>query len=518
MVVSSHPTVSAAGQACLLSGGNAIDAALTMAALSWLALPGQCGAGGDAFAIVREPDGTIWTVGGSGFGPDGGTPDFYAARGFDAVPMSGPLSTAAPGAIAALACLHQRGATRPLADLWSSAVLAARRGVPCTAKTRADVIEHQHALSLDPTLRQVFLRSGRPPEVGERLTQPQLADTISALAERPERLYLGDLAERAVGALTAAGAPFSGEEWELAGEPDIGPAISQRYGHVLVHTTPPPSPGWMVLQQAALCEGDLGQLPLLGALAVSRMAAAARRAFRDRFDHCGSDNDGWRSLLAPPAIESARAELASRPPAGVPGARIDGDTTSVVAVDQEGRAVSLIHSLGFTFGARMTVPGTGVVINNRLGRGGYLIPGHPNEVQPRRRPLHTLNAWLVTGGSGQLLHVGNTPGGDGQVQWNMQLLSHLVDHGLDPQAAVAAPRFTVSPGSDADTVGSPDELRCETRLGADTLAELRAMGENVHTIGPWDAGGSALVVSLDERHGCLAGGADPRQDGVALGD
>ena len=99
----------------------------------------------------------------------------------------------------------------------------------------------------------------------------------------------------------------------------------------------------------------------------------------------------------------------------------------------------------------------------------------------------------------------------------MQLISHLVDGGLDPQAAVAAPRFTVHPGSDADAVGMPETLQVESRLGAATIAELEQRGHVVRDVGPWGAGGSGLVVSVDAERGVLAGGADPRQDGVALG-
>ena len=100
LVVSSHPLVSAAGDRVLADGGNAVDATLAMAAMSWLALPGQCGVGGDAFAIVREPDGTIWTLGGSGYGPDGGFPDFYREHEWNALPLDGPLAVAVPGAMA----------------------------------------------------------------------------------------------------------------------------------------------------------------------------------------------------------------------------------------------------------------------------------------------------------------------------------------------------------------------------------------------------------------------------------
>ena len=512
LAASSSPAVSSVGARVLADGRTAIDATLAMAAMCWLALPSQCGVGGDAFAIVREPDGSVWTVGGSGFGPDGGDSAFYRGRGLAAVPVSGALAVAAPGGVAALSALHARGASRPLDELWAPAVAAAERGLPCTAKNRADILDHEAILRADAGAERAFLRAGRAPQIGERLPQPELARWIRRLAADPRDLYSGELAQRAVAALIEAGAPFSGDEWAASGEAIVGPAITGQYGPLTIHATPLPTPGWMVLQQAALCDGALGDLPWLGAEAVGRLAAAARLAFRDRWERCGSDTDAWRALLEPAAIAAARAELGT--PMAVAGIRPDGDTTSTIAVDADGRAVSFIHSLAFAFGAKVTVPDTGIVLNNRLGRGAYLVEGHPNEVRPRRRPLHTLNAWLATDDEDRLAHVGNTPGGDGQIQWNMQMLSHLVDHGLDPQEAVSAPRFSVFPGSDADVVGSAPALICESRLGREVIA---ALGDDVRVVGPWSAGGSALIVSVDHERGYLAGGADPRQDGVVLG-
>lgn len=516
MVVANHPAVSASGLATLRAGGNAIDATLAMAAVSWLVLPGQCGVGGDAFAVVREPDGRIWTVAASGFGPDGGTGDFYRDHGLAALPLTGPLSVAAPGAVAAIAALHSSGATWTLDELWAPAVAAAERGVPCSAKTRVDILDHETRLRADDGTAAMFLPHGRVPRIGERLEYRDLARTLRLLARDPDRLYTGGLAEQAVEALALRGAPFSGSEWAESGKAAIGPALSHRYGPFAVHETPPPSPGWMLLQQAALCDGLLGDLTWLETDAVDLLARAARHAFRDRAERCGSDNEAWRDLLTPNAIAAARLRLSARDvtASGVAGG---GDTTSTVVVDNAGRAVSFIQSLALTFGAHVTVPGSGIVLNNRLGRGSYLVDGHPNEVRPRRRPLHTLNAWVVTDDRGRLIHVGNTPGGDGQVQWNMQLLSHLVDYGLDPQEAVSAPRFSVYPGSDADTIGAPDELICESRLGDRVMVGLERRGHRVREVGPWHAGGGALIVSVDHGLGCLAGGADPRQEGVALG-
>lgn len=516
MVATSHPLASAAGLQVLSSGGNAVDAALAAAAITWLTLPGQCGIGGDAFAVVAEPDGSVWTVNGSGFGPDGGTPDFYRERGLSAIPLDGPLAVAVPGAPAALAALHAKGATRSLGELWDPAARIAERGLPCSAKTRDDVGDALTAIRNDDNLRTAFTDGGRVPLVGSRRAQAELAETIRRIAADPASFYTGELAEQCVTALTEGGAPFSGDEWQLTGSVAPQAALTTGYGGAVIHQTPSPSAGWMVLQQAGLCGPELGLTPWMSADAIERLAGAARVSFEDRFAFCGSDNDGPGRTLTVDMIAEGRRRMAGRSTSSREFAVAGGDTTSLVVVDDEGRSVSLIHSLAFTFGAKFSVPGTGIVLNNRLGRGAYLIDGHPNEVKPRRKPLHTLNAWVATDDSGQLMSVGNTPGGDGQVQWNMQVLSHLLDHGLDPQEAVSAPRFTVFPGSDANAVGKESELRIETTVASDTRNELRRRGFRVRDIEPFGEAGSAQVISMDSQ-GFLLGGSDPRQEGVALG-
>lgn len=516
MVSSSHPAASFAGARVLACGGNAIDATLAMAATTWLVLPGQCGIGGDAFAVVREPDGRVWTVNGSGFGPDGGSAQFYRDQGLSAIPLYGPLAVAVPGAPAALAALHARGATMALDELWEPAARLAETGLPCSAKTAADVREALTAIRTDSGLESIFARTGEPARIGDRLGQPDLARTIRRLAKDPADFYTGEIAERAVSMLRRAGAPFSGDEWAAGAALEPEPAITGSYAGATIHQTPLPTPGWMVLHQAALCDGVVGFEPWLGAAAIDRMARAARLAFQERFALCGSTAPEARDVLDPNRIEQQRRALSAATEDRLAYTVADGDTTCTVAVDHEGRAVTFIHSLGFTFGATLTVGGTGVVLNNRLGRGAYLIPDHPNEVAPRRKPLHTLNAWIATDDAGELLALGSIPGGDGQVQWNMQLISHLFDHGLDPAGAVAAPRFTVFPGSDADVVGAPDELRVEARVPEEVRDQLRSAGHRIVVQPSWGAGGSAQVICRDER-GVLSGAADPRQEGVAIG-
>jgi gamma-glutamyltranspeptidase/glutathione hydrolase len=516
VVTSSHPTVSTIGAQVLADGGNAVDATLAMAAVGWMALPGQCGIGGDAFALVREPDGRVWTVNGSGFGPDGGTPDFYRDRNLQAIPLTGALSVAVPGALAALRTLSSR-ASRELAELWEPAIRIAEGGLPTTEKNIADTSEHLAALVADEGARAVFLTADlRPRRIGQLVHQHDLADTLRRIAECPDDFYTGWFADRALEALRAGGAPFSGEEWALGAHTPVEEPIVGSYGDFHLSQTPPPSAGWMVLHQAAVLDGNLADLQQLNAEAIHWFTEAARASFQHRFDYCGADNEHWRTALAAEAVCRVRRGIDRRMPRAAAGISTVGDTTSTVCVDASGTAVSFIHSLAFTFGARMTVPGTGVLLNNRLGRGAYLIGGHPNEVRPRRKPMHTLNAWVLDGPDG--LHaVGNCPGGDGQVQWNMQVISHLVDHGDEPQRAVSLPRTTAWPGSDADTIGRRAVLRCESGIPEETIGTLQRWGHVVELVpvqrgGP---GGSALVVTAGA-DGVLHAAADPRMDGVAL--
>src|SRR5205807_9569089 len=171
-----------------------------------------------------------------------------------------------------------------------------------------------------------------------------------------------------------------------------------------------------------------------------------------------------------------------------------GDTTYLCIVDRDGMAVSLVHSLSAGFGAGVTVPGTGILLNNRAGRGFALAEGHPNRIAPRKRTMSTLNCYLVTR-NGKPAWVGGTPGGDGQIQWNLQLLNRVLDHGQDPQAAVAAPRWTHGPTTDPWTLDSAETLTVEDRVPDGTIPGLARRGPPGTPIGSRQAGGPVQVIA-----------------------
>jgi gamma-glutamyltranspeptidase/glutathione hydrolase len=194
-----------------------------------------------------------------------------------------------------------------------------------------------------------------------------------------------------------------------------------------------------------------------------------------------------------------------------------GDTTYLCAIDGEGMMVSLIISISSVFGSGVVAGETGVLLNNRAGNCFSLDDGHPNQYAPGKKTMHTLNCFMIGDASGTPFLVGGTPGGDSQPQWNLQTITGLVDAGLDAQAAVETPRWTIFPSTYPIDMDKPYELRIEAQAGEETIRGLQGRGHDVVVQPPWAQGGSVQVISRDSETGVLCGGSDPRAEGMAAG-
>lgn len=212
------------------------------------------------------------------------------------------------------------------------------------------------------------------------------------------------------------------------------------------------------------------------------------------------------------AIDPARA--AARVP-GAPPEDLHGETSYFCVADGQGNAISFIHSLCGGWGSGVTAGETGIVLNNRAGRGFMLEAGHPNVIEGGKKTMHTLNAYLLMR-DGALMGVGGTPGGDRQPQWNVQVISNIVDHGMDVQQAVEAPRWESFPGTDEINVPKPFILQVESRHGTAVMDGLAALGHTIEDVGPWGCRSMAQIITR-AADGTLAGGSDPRSGGIALG-
>lgn len=543
-VTAPHELAASAGLKVLARGGTAIDAAIAMAAVLGVVYPHMTGPGGDAFWLVsdpadRGPDGRarVRALDASGRAAAAATRAAYGARGAT-IPWRGPhAALTVPGAVdgwweAYRHSVDHWGSTLEWVDLLEPAIGYALGGFPCsaslarwTAMNLDTEDQARKALQRFEGWATTFLVDGRAPEVGEVVANRDLGRTLEQVASGGrEAFYLGPVAAALAAGLAEVGSPLAAEDF-AAHRSDWVEPIHLAWRGLDVFAMPPSTQGLAALQ-------ILGILDAAGAAetadaSVDRIhlvVEATRLAFADR-DRFVADRDASRAPVArlldrdylagrARLIDPERAMVAVRPgleaaptPAGGPA---DGDTTWFGAVDGAGRMASVIQSVFFDFGSAIVPRGTGVVMQNR-GAGFRLEPGHPNVLAPGKRPFHTLCPLLVTKGGVPHAVVG-TMGGEGQPQTCAMLMLRLFADGLDPQAAVAAPRWLYGRTWGAAVL----TLTLEAEL-SQTARALRERGHPAQ-VGQsrMDQMGHAGAIVLDPA-GVRLAAADPRSDGAALG-
>ena len=505
-------------------GGNVFDAAIAIAAAEGVLLPMMCGLGGDAFVLLHDARRReLHALNGSGVAAAGATRDYYRSRGFSTMPLDGVHSVGVPGAVRVYEAVWRRHGSLPWADLWAPAIRLAEEGVAITAYVSRWFSERADLLRRYPEAARQFLPHGRPPAPGERWAAPDLARSLRAVAQGgADALYRGDLAARLLAFLTREGALFAPGDFAQQ-EAIVGAPIATDYRGLTVYETPPVSQGFLLLEQLNILEGfDLHALAPIGADRIHLLVEAKKLAFADRNRYAGDPAlVQWplEQLISKDHAVRRRAELdptRAGAPAGALVAERGADTSYFAVADAEGNAISFIHSLSAPFGSGVVAGDTGILLNNRAGRGFTLEDDHPNVLAPGKRTMHTLNAYLVFR-DGRSWLVGGTPGGDQQTQWNVQVITGLVDHGMGLQEAVEAPRWFSFPGTDPVTLGQPMVIRLERRIPEATRRELAERGHAIEPLAPWGGGGAVQLIQIDPERGVLRGASDPRAGGVALG-
>lgn len=537
MICTAQPLSSAAGLAVLQAGGNAVDATIGAALVLNVTMPMMCGLGGDVFAIIHEArSGRTFGINASGVAPFAATLDYYRSLGHTLMPQDGMLSVAAPGGVRAYFDILERFGTMSFAELAQPAIRYAEDGFVLTPQLVKHFGAAEAKLRRYPTSARVYMPEGRVPRAGEVLRQPDLARSIRQIAaEGPDGLYRGTLGDRVLAYANANGGIWRGDEWQTQAtdiyEPPLGVTYRERYE---VFQTAPPSQGLILLEELNLVEGfELGRHVPAAAVAapggwagpeasadmVHILVEAKKLAFADR-NRYGGDRRfvdfPVETLLSKDFAARRRRDIdPGRAAEHVGWAELGGDTTSHVCVDAQGNFVSFIHSLSNAFGCCEIAGDTGILLNNRAGRGFVLEAGHPNCIAPGKRTMHTLNTYFIKR-NGKPYCVGNTPGGDGQPQWNLQVVTNLLDLGMPVGDAVAAPRWQGTPGTDPVGLGRPVELVVESRMAEAVRERLAGLGHVVRVTGPWAGGGDAQVIRVRE-DGVREGASDPRGEGVAIG-
>jgi len=569
VVSSGHPLTSMAAMRMLLAGGNAFDAAVAAGFAAAVVEPtASYSLAAEGVALLyHAASRQIQVLCGQGVAPRRATVELFRQRGFDKIPTGpGPqahLAFTVPGVLDAYLTLLETYGTKTVAEVLAPAIHYAERGFP--------MYEHMHRMLQIPETRaqfalyppggtDVFYPEGRALPVGALLVQRALGATLRKLAEADRqaagarragvqaaraRFYAGDLAAAIVGYSERVGGllsledlagyrarfedplriSFAGREIHAQSTWTQGPVLLQALrmlerfdlramGHnspEYIHTVTEALKLAFADRERYYGDPDFAKVPAAGLLS---RAYAAERAALIRLDAAAPElppaGDPWRfedgASAAVPA--PARAATAARAPAG-----FEDGTTHLAAIDRDGNMVCVTPSGGI-FRKSAFVPEVGCTLSTRSEM-FFLEDGHPNGLEPGKRPRTTLVNYLVSEEGEPVMTIG-CPGGDDQTQADLQLILNVLVFGMNPQQAVEAPRFSTQTlvNSFYPRVYLPGQLNVEAGIPEETRARLRALGHTVVEVGACGIG--AVVTRRDPERGVLSAGADPRRPTYAL--
>lgn len=513
MVVSPHYLASAAGARILERGGNAFDAAVAVSAALAVVYPHMTGLGGDAFWLTYSAgEGRVRAYNGSGRSGYAVRRDCYAGEG--AIPRRGIRSAiTVPGMADSWAAVLQSNGRLSLSEVLEPAIGYASGGFPLSPDQHGNSILAGAALS--PEAAAIYLPGGAVPAAGGRFVQRQLADALRTLAAGGrDAFYKGGIAKEICRYMQAAGGYLTLDDFADHQGEWVEPVSTEYHGHT-VYQAPPNSQGFTALMALNILERyDFGDIEHGSYEYYHLLVEALKLSFRDR-DLYLTDPDfsavpldrlldrGYAAELAASISMQRAAALDSEP--------VGRDTAYAAVVDGEGNAVSFIQSLYFEFGSGAVAGDTGILLQNR-GSFFSLEPGHINTLEPHKRTFHTLMPAMACR-EGRPVYLYGTQGGEGQPQTQSLLLTRMLHYGMNPQAAVNAPRFVWG-----RTWGEPTrELKVEKRVAQPVLDELAEAGHLVRPVKDYDGiVGHAHAIAIDD-NGYRSGGTDPRCDGAAIG-
>jgi len=509
LVATSAPRATLAGLDVLRAGGNALDAAIAAVAVQCVVEPQSTGIGGDCFCLYSKKGAPPVALNGSGRAPAKATAEWYAERQIHDIETQTAHAVTVPGAVDAWCTLNREYGSKPLLELLEPAAKAAEEGYVVTPRVAWDWSRNQWKLQ-DPVTAKMMLRDGKPPEAGDRMSNPALAATLRRIGRKGRAaFYEGAVAREIVGRLKSLGGLHEEDDFATQRSEWVEP-IHAPYRGYDVYEIPPNGQGLaalMILRQLegfALGGDSLSEADRLHLLAES--TKAAYRARDDFFADPAQADVDVAGFLSDKWAEQARKQI--RLDAVMPGNTWHGgtlhqDTVYLCAVDRDGNSCSFINSLFSSFGSGIVAPESGVILQNR-GSGFRTTPGHPNAIAPGKRPFHTIIPAMLVKDGRSVMPFG-VMGGQYQAVGHAHFVHRMLDRGLDPQQAADAPRSFAFRG----------KLQMEKANAEPVVAELARRGHEID-IRNVPLGG-CQAIWMDRARGALIGGSDPRKDGMALG-
>src|SRR5450756_2151875 len=516
IVATSQTLASQAGAQVLARGGSAIDAAIAANATLGVVEPERGGIGGDLFVIHYEArTGKLTGINASGWAPQGLTIELLKSMGNATMPLLGIQTVTVPGCVDGWAKLHQKFGKLPWKDVFAPAIYYAKNGYPVTEIIHETWHEEAAKLAKDPNGRRVYLKNGESPKLGEIFRNPELGAAMELIANQgPAAFYKGAIAQailktsqRLGGKMSAADLSEFASEW-------VAP-ISTEYRGWKVYELPPNGQGVGPLEMLnILAQFPLGSYAQRGVEELHAQIEAQKLTFADLHRYLADprmSNVPIEGLISPAyarerakLIDANRARCEESP--GTPET-MAGNTLYLSVVDREGNIASLIQSVYQHFGSGVVVDDYGFALQNR-GAMFELDAAHPNALAPRKRPYHTIIPAFMEKGD---VHIGfGIMGGLNQTPAHAQFVSNVVDHGMNIQMALEAPRFTKLKFGGCDVL-------MENRVPKQVRDALSAKGHEVKVTGDFSnqmGGGQAVV--YNSATGVKYGASDPRKDGAAV--
>jgi gamma-glutamyltranspeptidase/glutathione hydrolase len=502
----SHPLAAQAAVDILQRGGNAMDAAIAGAVLLGICEPQMTGIGGDLFALF-SPAGSndILALNGSGRAPQAASAGALRDRGLTAVPLTGPEAVTVPGAIDAFCTLSADHGKMGLDTLLAPAIRYADEGVPVAPRVGFDWSES--AAILQGHGRQHYLINGEVPQIGQCFASPAQAEVLRRIArDGRSAFYEGEVAEDMIACLRDRGGVHEAADF-ASNRCDYTDPVSGDYNGVDLVEHPPNGQGATAnLMLNILKHFDISGMDPFGSARAHIEAEAAKLAYdaRNRFIADVAMTDMLDHMLSPDTAAKLAALIDPKRAMADPAAlseAVHKDTIYITVVDRDRMAVSLIYSIFHGFGSGIASEKFGILMQNR-GAGFTLEEGHPNEMAGGKRPMHTIIPGMLRQ-NGKVLMPFGVMGGAYQPHGHARFVSNMVDFGMDPQAAIDAPRCFSDAGIMKVEDGYSDQVR----------QELTDLGHKVEV--PRIPIGGAQAIRIEDD--LLIGASDARKDGCALG-
>jgi gamma-glutamyltranspeptidase/glutathione hydrolase len=516
IVATEHPLASQIGVSILARGGNAVDAAIAANAAMGLVAPMANGIGGDLFAIVYEAkSGKLYGLNASGWAPQGLTPALLHSQGFHHMPTNGIFSVTVPGAVDGWDKLSHRFGRKKLSELLAPSIRYAEEGFPVTEIFSSYWVASEKKLRNTTNAARTFLIDDHAPRPGQVFANPQLAWCYRQIAAYGRKaFYEGAIAKKLLACSDAYGGVMTAGDLAQFSSEWVEP-ISTTYHDWTVYELPPNGQGIAALEMLNLMENfPLAKFGPGSADALHVMIESKKLAYADLVRYIGEprsnrlpvasllskDYARIRAALVDMAKANCHVDPGQPPPTGT-------DTTYLCVVDAEGNMVSYIQSNYLSFGSGIVPAGAGFALQNR-GALFSLDPQSPNLLAGHKRPLHTIIPAFMSRGSVRIAF--GIMGGWNQSQAHAQFVSDLVDHNMNIQAALEAPRFTKQTFDGCD-------VELEARIPNAIRSELAARGHQIELRGDFASsvgGGQAVLRDFSTR--INYGASDPRKDGEAI--